>query len=176
MRLFDEVRKLGRYLIRKRDELEALDVKDAVMAKVILDIHRKKARKRVVSVPLFELRQIHTLDRDSAREATAQRIKALQRCESELLEAGTLTCELLAHHLPSVSWIKVVQESEHAYLAFEGNGRIAAMQAVFSPADEMRVEVELYEFRNPTKVIRGLNRVRRLNGLLEQPARDRTVA
>jgi hypothetical protein len=75
----------------------------------------------------------------------------------------------LGRYLPSVSWIKVVRESEDAYLAFEGNGRLAAMQTVFTPADGLLVEAELYRFKNPRKIIRRLNRVRRLNGLLPEP-------
>lgn len=51
------------------------------------------------------------------------------------------------------------------YLAFEGNGRIAAMQKVFTPSDGIEVEVEQYHFRNTRKIVRRLNRVRRLNGL-----------
>jgi hypothetical protein len=161
-----EIRKLARYLLGKRSELEALDVKDVVMAKAILDIHRTRTHKEVVAVPLFSLRQIHTLDRENAIAATRRRIEALQVHKEELLAAGTLTCDVLARVLPSVSWIKVVREGDGSYLAFEGNGRIEAMQAVFSLEDDLLVEVEEYRFRNPRKVIRRLNRVRKLNGLL----------
>ena len=90
----------------------------------------------------------------------------LEAHKDELLEAGTLSCDVLARYLPSVSWIKVVRESESSYLAFEGNGRLAAMQTVFAPEDGLLVEAEHYTFRNPKKIIRRLNRVRRLNGLL----------
>ena len=62
--------------------------------------------------------------------------------------------------------MKVVEPEPGAYIAFEGNGRLAAMQEVFSPEDGMRVEVEQYHFRNTPKIVRRLNRVRRLNGLL----------
>jgi hypothetical protein len=120
----------------------------------------------VVAVPLFSLRQIHTLDRENAIAATRRRIEALQQHKEELLAAGTLTCEILGEVLPSVSWIKVVREGPESHLAFEGNGRIEAMQAVFSPDDDLQVEVEEYRFRSPRKIIRRLNRVRKLNGLL----------
>jgi hypothetical protein len=166
MNLITEARKLFRYLIGKRSELEDLDVKDIVMAKAILDIHRKRRRKEIISVPLFTLRQIHRLDRESAIEATRRRVEVLETHKRELLDEGTLTCEALARHLPSVSWIKVVRESPESYLAFEGNGRIAAMQEVFEPEDGLRVEVVHYIFRNPRKILRRLNRVRRLNGLI----------
>jgi len=160
-----ELRELLRYLAGKRSELEDLDVKDAVMAKAILDIHRTRTHKRLVSVPLFALRPIHTLDRENAAAATQRRIEALAAERERLLGLRTLTCETLAQVLPSVSWIKVVEKAPGTFLAFEGNGRIAAMQAVFSRADGMLVEVEQYLFRNPAKIVRRLDRVRRLNGL-----------
>ena len=69
-----------------------------------------------------------------------------------------MTRELLAKHLPSISWMKVVEHSPGGYTAFEGNGRLAAMQEVFSPADGIKVEVEQYHFRNPAKIVRRLNR------------------
>jgi hypothetical protein len=166
VKLLAEARKILRYLTGKTSELEALDVKDIVMTKTILDIHRTRIGKEVVGVPLFDLQQIHTLDRENAIEATRRRIEILEAHKNELRDQGTLTCDILARYLPSVSWIKVVQDGPSSYLAFEGNGRIAAMQAVFDPKDGVVVEVELYEFRNPKKIIRRLDRVRRMNGLL----------
>jgi hypothetical protein len=166
MNPWTEARKLIGYLLGKHSELEHLDVKDIVMAKAILDIHRTRSHKQVVSVPLFALRQIHLLDRENAIEATRRRVEALRSHRQELLEWGTLSCDLLADYLPSVSWIKVVRDTQDSYLAFEGNGRIAAMQEVFTPEEDLLVEVEEYVFRSPKKVLRRLNRVRRLNGLL----------
>jgi hypothetical protein len=164
-----DLRKFLSYLAGKRSELAELDARDVIMAKVILDIHRKRIGKEIMSVPLFALRQIHVLDRENAIQATKQRIAALEHHRNELVQEGQLTCETLARVLPSVSWIKVVEapdESPATYLAFEGNGRIAAMQSVFAPEDELLVEVERYTFRNPGKIVRRLNRVRRLNGLI----------
>jgi hypothetical protein len=164
--LLAEAPKIARYLIGKKSELDDLDVKDIVMAKAILDIHRKRTHKNFVSAPLFALRQIHTLDRENAILATRRRVEELEAHKEELLHLGKLTRDELSRHLPSVSWIKVVQEAPESYLAFEGNGRVAAMQAVFAPDDGLLVEVEQYIFRSPRKIIRRLNRVRRLNGLL----------
>jgi hypothetical protein len=161
---------LLRYLFAKRAELEDLELKDAALAKAILDVHRKRTGKTVVAVPLFALHPVHAIDREGALEATAARAALLQQQAGALRHEGTLTCARLAEVLPSVSWIKVVQArrppgAEPAYLAFEGNGRIAALQQVFHPEDQLRVEVERYDFRDPTKVLRRLHRVRRMNGL-----------
>lgn len=165
MEVFTEARRLARYLLGKRSELEDLDLKDVVMAKAILDIHRKRTHKSLVTVPLVALRQIHRLDRDNAIAATRQRVRALEQHRAELLESKRLTCETLAQILPSVSWIKAVRKGPEEFLAFEGNGRIAAMQTVFKPEDGMTVEIEQYHFRSPAKIIRRLDRVRRMNGL-----------
>jgi hypothetical protein len=160
-----ELLKFFSYLAGKKSEVEDLEVKDVLLAKAVLDIHRKKSRKETVCVPLFQLHQVHRLDRPNALATTRSRIEALRQHRQDLVEHKTLTCDVLARVLPSVSWIKVVQEAGDSFLAFEGNGRIAAMQAVFGPQDGILVEVERYTFRNPGKILRRLNRVRRLNGL-----------
>ena len=161
-----ELRKLAAYLLAKRTEVQDLDFKDIVLAKVILDIHRKRLRKDLVMVPLFHLKPIHRLDRETAIQATERRVEMLRSERDALLAAREITCKMLAEVLPSVSWIKVVQEGPESYLAFEGNGRLAALQRVFNAADGMAVEVELYRFRRPRTIIRRLNRVRRHNRLV----------
>jgi hypothetical protein len=161
-----EMGKVLSYLAGKKSEVQELDLKDVVLAKTILDVHRKRTYKEMITVSLFSIRQIHELDRENAVQTTRQRLKTLQTCKKELLATGKITCDALARLMPSVSWIKVVQDRPGGYLAFEGNGRIAAMQEVFTPLDGLTIEVEQYHFRNTRKIVRRLNRVRRLNGLL----------
>jgi hypothetical protein len=170
MNIVVEIRKFFSYLAGKKSEVQELELKDVVMAKSILDIHRKRTHKELITVGLFSIRQIHMLDRDNALQATQQRVESLQAYKEELLATGTITCDDLAQLMPSVSWIKVVQNRPGGYLAFEGNSRLAAMQEVFAPSDGMKVEVEQYHFRNTRKIVRRLNRVRRLNGLLDNDA------
>ena len=131
-----------------------------------MDIHRKKTAKERVRVPLDSLHPVHVLDRENALEATRRRAETLREHRQRLLEGKVMSFELLAEVLPSVSWIKVVAHGADGYIAFEGNGRLAAMKEVFSPEDGMEVEVEEYRFRDPAKIVRRLDRVRRLNGLL----------
>ncbi|MDF1798646.1 MAG: hypothetical protein P1V81_05680 [Planctomycetota bacterium] len=161
---------LASYLFDKRGELTDLELKDAVMTKAIVDVHRHRTSKSIVAVPLFALHPIHVIDRESAIATTEQRARELAEHADELRAAGTLTVQLLAEHLPSVSMIKAVpvtlgSAEPEAYLAFEGNGRIAALQATFTPDDDLSLEVERYDVDEPEKVLRRLNRVRRLNGL-----------
>jgi len=160
------LRRLGAYLGGKTDEVQDLDLSDLLMAKVILDIHRTRMSKELVFVPLAFLKPIHTLDRANAVRATEARVEVLGPHRERLLTAGQLTCADLAEVLPSVSWIKTVRENDRSFLTYEGNGRLAALLQVFGPEANLDVEVELYRFRKPKKIVRRLNRIRRLNGLL----------
>ena len=162
----ETIQKFIDYILGKRTEVSDLEVKDAVLAKTVLDIHRKRTHKEIVQVPLYALQQVHELDRDNTQESISERAKTLEAHKERILDAGGLTQQLLNEFLPSVSAIKVVQENENSYIAYEGNGRLAAMQRVFSRSDGLFVEVEQYHFRNPTKIVRRLNRVRKLNGLI----------
>jgi len=153
-----------RYLLGKRSELAQMDYKDAYMAKVVLDIHRKRRDKRIVLVPLSRLEPIHRIDRENALEATRKRVEALRAHRETLLATRRLDGPTLQAVMPSVSQIKVVQDGER-WLAFEGNGRLYAMREVFSAQDEMAVEVEEYRFDDARSILRRLNRVRKLNRL-----------
>ncbi|MBN1757358.1 MAG: hypothetical protein JW863_03515 [Chitinispirillaceae bacterium] len=161
-----QLKKLVRYLLGKTSELGDLDTKVLLLTKVILDIHRKKNSTAFVMTPLFSLNPIHAIDRDNALEATRKRAGELMKIKDRLMKEKNITREILAEYLPSVSWIKVVKEREGSYISYEGNGRLAAMQQVFTPEDGIMVEVEEYSFRKPAKIIRRMNRVRRMNGLI----------
>ena len=67
------VRGLLAYLLGKRSEIRDLDLKDVVMAKAILDIHRKRLGKEVVAVPLHGLRLIQNALRGLRRGAQVLR-------------------------------------------------------------------------------------------------------
>jgi hypothetical protein len=152
------------YLHGKRSEVAQMDYKDAYMAKVVMDIHRKRSGKRSIRVPLAQLEPIHRIDRENALRATRERAQALLANRDALLAGKLLDSETLQAIMPSVSQIKVVQDGER-WLAFEGNGRLYAMREVFSEGDGMRVEVEEYLFNDPRSLQRRLNRVRKLNRL-----------
>jgi hypothetical protein len=162
--MLDTIRQWWRYLLNKRSEVTQMDYKDAYMAKVVLDIHRKRRDKRVTRVPLARLQPIHRIDRENALRATRERVEALRPHRDALLSTKLLDGEALQAIMPSVSRIKVVQDGDR-WLAFEGNGRLYAMREVFAPEDGMQVEVEEYVFDNPRSIQRRLRRVRRLNRL-----------
>lgn len=162
--MLDTLRTWWHYLHGKRSEVAHMDYKDAYMAKVVLDIHRKRREKRVARVPLALLEPIHRIDRENALDATRKRTEALRIHRDALLATKLLDGEALQAIIPSVSQIKVVRDGER-WLAFEGNGRLYAMRDVFAADDGMQVEVEEYLFDDDRSIRRRLNRVRRLNRL-----------
>ena len=166
--MLDTIRQWWHYLLSKRSEVAQMDYKDAYMAKVVMDIHRKRTGKRLVRVPLAQLDPIHRIDRDSALRSARERADALRQHRDTLLAAKLLDSEALQAIIPSVSQIKVVQDGGR-WLAFEGNGRLYAMREVFTIDDGMRVEVEEYIFDDPRSIRRRLPRVRKLNRLRALP-------
>lgn len=153
------------YLWSKKTELVAMNEKDRLLAKVVLDIHRKRSHSTCELVALADLHPIHPINRENSYATTKKRIEILAEHKETLLAGGALTRDVLSKYIPSVSGVKVVKIAEDRYVAYEGNGRLAALQEVFSPADAIMVEVELYHFDNPAKIIRRVNRVRRLHKL-----------
>mgnify|MGYP003390037363 FL=1 len=162
------------YLHGKRSEVAQMDYKDAYMAKVVMDIHRKRSGKRLTRVPLVQLEPIHRIDRENALRATHERTEALLANRDALLATQLLDSETLQAIMPSVSHIKVVRDGGR-WLAFEGNGRLYAMRTVFAMADGMQVEVEEYSFDDDRSILRRLNRVRRLNRLDDVFPLDPTI-
>ncbi len=162
--MLDTIRQWWHYLLSKRSEVAQMDYKDAYMAKVIMDIHRKRTGKSLVRVPLAQLDPIHRIDRESALRSARERADALRMHRDALLTTKLLDSEALQTIIPSVSQIKVVRDGDR-WLAFEGNGRLYAMREVFAPEDGMQVEVEEYRFDDPRSLQRRLRRVRKLNRL-----------
>jgi hypothetical protein len=137
------------------------------MAKVVLDIHRKRTHSEFVHVPLHAILPIHPIDRGEAKDTKDKRVLAVEANQGSIPLSGRIGREWLETHLPSVSAIKVVRLADGLYVSYEGNGRLGALQQVFAPRTDLLVEVELYHFRPrhlPT-IARRINRVRRWNGL-----------
>lgn len=164
--IINEIKKMVKYLLGKVVEIKDMEPKDALLAKVVVDIHSKKVSSDFVLVPLHSLKQLHAIDRDNAVAATEKRVKTLSKSRDIIIQKKNITREVLNEFLPSVSWIKVVKESDDSYISYEGNGRLVAMLQVFKPEDEMLVEVEEYVVNDYKKILRRMNRVRKMNGLL----------
>lgn len=163
--IWKRIRAFFVYLWRKLPEVTDMGSKDALLAKLVMDIHRKRTHSTVEIVPLGALEPVHALDRPEVLEKVAQREEAVAGQRQALLELGTLRREDLMQVIPSVSGFKVVATDDDRFIAFEGNGRLEALQRVFGPEDDLRLEVELYRFENTTKILRRARRVQRLNGV-----------
>ncbi|HSH03525.1 MAG TPA: hypothetical protein VLL52_13470 [Anaerolineae bacterium] len=166
--VLDKLEEWWHYLWNKRSEVQELRWQDILMTKAILDIHRKRVHKEFVMVPLYQIKPLHPLDRENTIAAVERRAEILREGRERILAGGLLTRELLDEYIPSITAIKVVADSEGGYISYEGNGRLGAMRQVFTPEDGIKVEVEEYYFRNPKKIVRRLNRVRRANGILKE--------
>ena len=171
-RLLSQINKFIAYLWGKKSELRSINECDVLLAKVVMEIHRKRSHSKFVFVPLFSIYQIHPINRDNSLKTTENRINMLQVRKNDLLKNKKISKDELSQCLPSVSAIKAVRENKISYIAYEGNGRLVALQTVFSPADDIYIEIEEYYFSNSSKIIRRMNRIRRLHGLI---AKDRVL-
>lgn len=160
-----KISNLFSYLWGKKTELSDMDERDALLAKVVMDIHRKRSHSSFVLVPLMDLYPIHPINRQNAIEATQKRVLALESFQGELRNTRVLNRQKLNEYLPSVSAIKVVMTERDFYVAFEGNGRLAALQEVITTNDQLELEVELYHFDDPTKIVRRIKRLRKMHKL-----------
>ena len=155
------MQKIFHYLLGKKSEAKELSHKDLLLAKVVMDIHRKRTHSEVTNVPLYDLHAIHPLDRKNTLQAITQRVSILKIQREKLLDIQYLNQGILRKYLPSVSAIKVVREGEGAYITFEGNGRIGALKQVFCPDDATYVEVEHDCFKNTAKILHRITKSER---------------
>lgn len=154
------------YLLGKKSEINDLDYKDAVLAQANLRIYTRCINKTTERVPLKYLKYVHPLDRDNSKAVLGQRVEALEMHKEQILEDGVISMDKLIDVIPSISHIKVVEANGKNFIAFEGNGRIAALKEVFGDREDLLVEVQQYHFRNKRPIIRKLNQLRKLNGLI----------
>jgi hypothetical protein len=166
-RLKEDISAFFKYLSRKKSDVSRMDESDALLAKVVLDIHRKRTSTDMVFVPLRTIRPIHPVDRGIAAEDVSKRAETVAAHQDEVLETRRISKEYLAAYIPSVSHIKIVEIGPNDYVSFEGNGRLEALRRVFGQETDVTVEVEQYVFRpsDRTKIARRVNRVRRWNGV-----------
>jgi len=128
-------------------------------------IYRTRTHKTIELVPLRKIVYLHKLDRENALNALKKRVQVIREHQAQIVKENWITMTVLAEYLPSVSFIKVILDKKGDYLAFEGNGRIAALKEVYNDSDQIMVEVQQYHFKSDRGVLRLLHRLRRLNGL-----------
>jgi hypothetical protein len=155
------------YLMAKRSEIRDMRVKDILLAKAIVDIHRHTIRRSLQNLKLSEIVPMHAIDRENALESLSKRTQLLKQHRVDILRRRSLSKADLLDYLPSVSGIKVVA-LENYYVSFEGNGRLEAFKRAFLPEDKLSLEVEVFEVDEIAKIQRRVNRVRRRNRLLHR--------
>lgn len=160
------VKKFLSYLWGKKSELSQIDEKDAMLAKLVMDIHRKRTHSSKILVNLFDLYPVHPIDRPNAMASAQERIETLTQYREQIRSEKILTNEILIKYIPSVSAIKGVRTTDDEVITFEGNGRLYALQHVFEKDDDITIEVEEYFFRNTKKITRRINRIRRIHGFI----------
>ena len=144
------------WILNKTPELKHLSMSDALLAKIVIDIKREATGHEFVSVPLYSLASIHPINRDTAVEKVNLRIKAIEEHKESLISARHITNEALKEIMPSVSPIQVIR-FEDGYIAFEGNGRLVALQSALRGdrgigGDGFTVEVEEYKIPADSKI------------------------
>ncbi len=170
--MLDKALGFFRYLLGKTSDLAHLDRNDALLGKIVVDIHRKKTGTEMVFLPLGSILPIHPIDREEALETMHERAAVVAEHRTAIEAQGDISRDFLYEFLPSVSNIKVVDLGDGTTVSFEGNGRLAALKQALGEDSEIPVEVELYRFapRDQARLRRRIDRVRRGNGLGPLPA------
>jgi hypothetical protein len=124
--------KIFKYFFNKRSEIYDLDFKDALLAQANARIYRKRKHKSKKMVLLKHLKPIHGLDRENAQQVLDKRKRELEENREHILINNEIRMDVFMKYLPSISFIRVVEANSMNYLAFEGNGRIAALKEVLA--------------------------------------------
>ena len=154
-----------RYLWGKRDEVAAMDWKDAELARIVLRIHRHRRGVAWRFVPIRAIAPIHPINRPNAMAAAEARAARIRPLADGLRAEGRIGRERLQAVLPSVSAIKLVETSPGRYVSFEGNGRLAALRSAFADDADLWVECEWYDIGHAGRLQRRIARLRQAHGL-----------
>lgn len=165
MTIFSKAKQAILYLWGKKDEVSALNEKDILLSKVVMDIHRTRTHSQMITIDLFGVYPVHPINRPNALNDTKKRVAILENVQQELRKNQHLSQNILQKHIPSISGIKVVKQKDQTAISFEGNGRLAALQTVFSATDQLTLEVEEYVFTDPVAILKQMDRLRDLHNL-----------
>jgi hypothetical protein len=154
-----------RYFWGKRDEVAALDWKDAELARIVLRIHRHRRGVDWRFVPLGVIAPIHPIDRPTALAAAEERAARIRPIADALRAEGRIGRDRLQEVLPSVSAIKLVEVAPGRYVSFEGNGRLAALRSVFAHTADLQVECEHHDIAHAGRLLRRIARLQEAYGL-----------
>ncbi|MBT4856652.1 hypothetical protein HON52_00490 [Candidatus Uhrbacteria bacterium] len=165
-RIISELKRVWSWLGGKRSEIHQLNYKDAFMAHLVLEIMQTSPKPKTKVVPLYSLIPIHPVDnREATIESTKKRAGILATHKKKILKEGSMTKELSAKYLPSLTYIRGVSSGSE-YYTFEGNGRVAALKAVFLKNDNLDIEIEVFQPKKQGKAIKKIKKLRRMHRML----------
>ncbi|MBL0028477.1 MAG: hypothetical protein IPO95_05135 [Rhodanobacteraceae bacterium] len=153
-----------RYFWDKREEVAALDWKDAELARIVLRIHRHRRSVDWRHVPLRAIAPIHPINRPTALAAATERAERIRPIADALRAEGRIGRARLHEVLPSVSAIKLVETAPGRFVSYEGNGRLAALRQVFVDHPDLQIECEIYDIAHAPRLLRRIARLRAAHG------------
>jgi len=160
MNIKNECRRLWNWIWGKRHEAKDLDHRDVFMGHIVLEILQTSKKNAFVSIPLFQLKPIHpTNNRATTVKATRERAEKIKAYKADLLNVKMISKERLAELMPSATYIRAIKDADESYATFEGNGRVAALKEVFTPEDDIQIEVDVYY---PKKLKRSQKKIKKL--------------
>jgi len=161
-----EIKKVWNWLFAKRSELFQMNHKDALMAHIVVDIMQNSKKHGFKYCKLHSLDPIHPVDnRKNTIRATQERVNKLKPYRNKLLKRRKLSKEDLSKYLPSATYARAIPTSEGRHFTFEGNGRIAALKQIFTPQDNIEIELDVYYPRHGRKVRRNIKKLRAMHGM-----------
>jgi hypothetical protein len=117
-------------------------------------------------VDLSDLHPLHPTDnRENTVEAIAKRAAVIEERRDALLEKKRISKEMIAELMPSATYIRVIPRAKGGFVTFEGNGRVAALNAVFSSSDDIRIEVDVYHPKRQRKIERMVKKLHKMHGM-----------
>ncbi|MES2436770.1 MAG: hypothetical protein V4519_02060 [Patescibacteria group bacterium] len=159
--MIHRLNRFRKWLLHKTPELRHLSLSDALLAKIVLDITRKATLRTFTSVPIHSIILIHPINRKSALDKIDLRVKALSDIKDTMvLNDETISNDQLIEIMPSVSPIQIIPYKD-GYMSFEGNGRLMALQKIFSDTST-KLDVELFSLPSDSYIYKDIEKLQKM--------------
>lgn len=137
------------YFIDKLSDISYIDTNLISQAKLRMKILLESSKtENIEHIPLDDLHLIHPINSPSATKKLAERADMLHLNWDAIVAEGSLSIKLQQMIIPSKAPIRVYETQRHGYVVFDGNGRLAAIQAAFRLFPSMPVEVIAFRSNN----------------------------
>ena len=160
---FQKISSYLNYLKSKFGEITELDRTNITATLLRISIIRKTENKKLIIVPLNQLKMIHPIDRPTSEGKLNQRIIVLKNIDRNIIANGVLNFSLYNQIMPSKNAIRVIKDTDGKFVIFDGNGRYEAIKRAFEDDLDLSVEVEYFE-TSSNQVTNLLHKLRRQRG------------